>query len=234
MSSQKWRKSFFPIQNDNQLNQCPHFYEIEDMHTGDIICLSCGQLSPIYLQSDINLKNNHPQNENTKIKQSNNEIEEINSILDRIHVSTSYSEHIMKYYTENYDKKGNENLIMSIYVTLNRMGIKISLHELSLSTGVSKSHLFVAQKPNFNINICSETLSEKYCQLLRLDYKTITLIKEKLKHSKMTGHTPMTQIAGTIYHICNSIGKKISIKKIALITNISPISIQRYNKILKC
>jgi transcription initiation factor TFIIIB Brf1 subunit/transcription initiation factor TFIIB len=211
---------------------CTHRYEFEDASSGDIICPECGLLSPIFRSpQEKQFCGANYSVENTCHQKG---LSEISDILDRIHISTTYARHVAKYLEKTYDIKTLERIVFSIYKVLNDMGVKISLHEISMATGISKSDLFGAQVKNTPISVCISTLCEKYCKMLDLDYQITSLIKAKLNDSKKSGHTPMTKVAGTIYYICKREKKNQSIKKISQLTNISSISIQRYNKFLSC
>jgi transcription initiation factor TFIIIB Brf1 subunit/transcription initiation factor TFIIB len=71
---------------------------------------------------------------------------------------------------------------------------------------------------------------EKYATLLKLDFETITLIKERINNLPNSGHNPNSVIAATIYQICKLTKQPISMKKVSLVTQVSCVSIQRYNK----
>lgn len=222
-------------------DSCQHINEITDVSQGDIICLDCGMINPFFIENEMRTLKNVDRDfftttdiEKSKSKDSSlNLLEKIKDILAIIHVSTVYAEHIKKYLDENYRKKSLENIVMSIFIVLNRMDFQISMHELSLVTGIDKSKLFEAQKSNTNIFLDKATLAEKYCKMLNLNFDTITLIKERIRSSKITGHTPMTVIAGNIYKVVRDKKLKFSVKKISTVTNVSCISIQRYIKTLK-
>jgi response regulator of citrate/malate metabolism len=73
---------------------------------------------------------------------------------------------------------------------------------------------------------------EKYCVMLKLDFKDYSVIKETIQRSLKTGHNNLTIIGANIYLHCKE-RKKIPIKVIARTLNISCISIQRYLKAKK-
>jgi transcription initiation factor TFIIIB Brf1 subunit/transcription initiation factor TFIIB len=86
------------------------------------------------------------------------------------------------------------------------------------------------QEENKSIILEPTKVLEKYCNFLKLDFKTYSLIKNNLPKENLTGHNPLTIIAATIYVYCKKNNIKLSMKKIALTVNISCVSIQRYIK----
>ena len=118
-------------------------------------------------------------------------------------------------------------LLVSKYC-LNSLGVSVSLHDLSIATGVHMSKIYLTQKPNENVKLDMSSLAEKFCCALKIDFKTTALIKERLTKPTESGHTPATVIAGSIYKIAKERKLKLSIKKISEVTSVSSISIQRY------
>ena len=130
-----------------------------------------------------------------------------------------------------YSKKGVkslEKLLFSTYKVLNGMNVNISLHDLSLSTGVSLSKIYSEQRSNENVCIDLIPIAERYCSALNIDFQTTTLIKDILIQPHESGHTPSTIVAGTIFKVCKKNNINISAKQISEVSSVSCISIQRF------
>jgi len=87
------------------------------------------------------------------------------------------------------------------------------------------------QKPNESVLLKTSEMLERIGKNVGLSFKDITVIKELIDKKPLSGHTPLTIIAGTIYLYCKEKNQKVSIKQIAKATQISVISIQRYIKL---
>lgn len=157
-------------------------------------------------------------------------IEEIKDMLDRVHISTSYAQLVFSYYKKNYKGYNRKAMVFSIYFILNNHSFNISLKDLLNANGLTGESTFSTQKKNEIVLLDVVEMVEKYCIMLDLSYKEISLIKEKIRSLPKSGHTPLTTIAGNIYLYCKENNKKYSVKKIAQVTQVSTISIQRYIK----
>lgn len=208
---------------------CSHSNSVCDYHEGTEVCMSCGLvLAPLFISSfDQKILNSVYKSEKDKQK-----IQEIEDILDMMHISRFYSNFIYKYFTSNFMIWNSKTTVFCIFKVLNEMGYSISMRELAAVTNVEKKKLNSAQPNNQNVEVSFDNIAEKYCQILNLPFKTITVIKDKIIKSPMTGHNPNSVIASVIYKTLKKEKHKISLKKIANLTNVSCISIQRYNKVL--
>jgi len=157
-------------------------------------------------------------------------LDDVKDILDRIHIPKIYATHIVKYYLSRYKGNNSKAIVLSMYKVLNDFAFNISLRDLLNVMGLSRQGTFKTQKQNENVFLETAEMIEKYCKEIELTYKDMTVIKERIKCLPPSGHTPLTIIAGNIYLYCKSIKKKISLKRIAKITQISVISVQRYIK----
>ena len=157
-------------------------------------------------------------------------LEEIKDMLDRVHIPTTHAQLCLNYYKKKYKGYNKKAIIFSIYFDLNSLSFSISLKDLLNVNGLSGESTFSTQKKNENVLLDVVGMVEKYCIMLNLSYKEISLIKEKIKSLPKSGHTPLTTIAGNIYLYCKENNKKFSVKKIAQVTQVSTISIQRYIK----
>ena len=209
---------------------CSHFNYAYDYHEGTEVCMSCGLvLAPLFITKfDQHISKTDSNSEKEKQK-----IQEIEDILDMMHISRIYSNFIFKYFTKNFTVWNVKTTVFCIFKVLNDMGYSISMRELVAVTNVEKKKLSSAQPNNENVEVSFDNIAEKYCQLLKLPFKTITLIKDKIIKSPMTGHNPNSVIASVIYNTLKKEKQKISLKKISNLTNVSCISIQRYNKVIR-
>jgi transcription initiation factor TFIIIB Brf1 subunit/transcription initiation factor TFIIB len=204
-------------------NLCPHLNEIIDERAGAIVCTDCGLVI-----SDFIFKHNY-QIAEKKCKKE----EEIKEILERMHLPGVFTSTIIENYEKSLEKEKKSTLPFIVYETLNKMGFPISIKDISAVSGISDSNIYNMQKPNKSIILQPNSLLEKYCRILGMDYKTYSLIKKELPKAIQSGHNPLTVIGGTIYNYCKKNNlKKYSMKKIASAISISPVSIQRYIK--KC
>lgn len=210
---------------DLQYHLCNHSEKVIDEKEGQSVCTQCGVvLDIVFVEEFSRNKVGH-----TPL---NNSIEyEIYDILDKIHISRSFIQPIYQHYCSKYKKHSQNNILFSVYKVLNdNYQFNISLQDLCNITGAQKNNVCSVQKMNENIFLDISEMAEKYCSMLKLDFKNKSLIKEELKSIAISGHQPMTIIAGCLYMHCKAHKIKISIKKISEITSVSPISIQRYLK----
>lgn len=210
-------------------HSCQHDSVIEDHHEGTIVCISCGLvLSNLFL---------HQIERMTHCETQKDILTDIQNLLDRIHVPICYANQIESYYTRNFTTKSKNSIIFSIYKVLNDFQIPISLKEISNVSNVNIKKLNKAHLEDSFVQRDTNVILERYCSLLGLCYKTTTLIKNRLVTLPNSGHNPNSVLASLIYQVCRDLKKKISIKRISEVTNVSCISIQRYNsfsKKLKC
>ncbi|MCZ2207704.1 hypothetical protein [Cylindrospermopsis raciborskii] len=189
------------------------------------MCSQCGLVLDIIFLEETSKKK-------TDYTVINNNIQnQIYDILDKVHISKSFIQPIYNHYQFNYKKNSLNNVIFSVYKVLNDdYQFNISLQDLCNVTGAKKDSVYSVQKVNENIFLDICEMAEKYCSMLQLDFKNKSLIKEQLKSVAISGHQPMTIIAGCLYMHCKANKIKTSIKKISEVTLVSPISIQRYLK----
>ena len=201
---------------------CSHLNELIDLGESSHVCFDCGLVLDKHYEMGSDYK--------TPLKdfQHDEWAETTKDILDRLHISTKYWTFIIPDFYKNLRKKTLERLLISIYKILNSLGVSVSLHDLSIATGVHMSKIYLTQKPNENVKLDMSSLAEKFCCALKIDFKTTALIKERLTKPTESGHTPATVIAGSIYKIAKERKLKLSIKKISEVTSVSSISIQRY------
>ena len=211
-------------------SSCQHLETLDDFHEGSVVCTLCGLvISPLFsdfvpsipcYQEEINSTESFCLNE-------------IKNLLDRIHVSTCFATRILTHLRMNFTTNSRRNVVYSVFKVLNELNIPISLKEISHVSNLSKKTLHQVQSHNEVIDVDFSDVVEKYARLLNLSFETIALIKAKIKNSTGSGHNPNSVLASTIYQICKSTGQRISMKKIAQVTQVSCVSIQRYNKFIK-
>lgn len=200
---------------------CEHLREIIDLGESSHVCYDCG----LVLDKHYEKISETPL---TGLEKNDEWAELAKDILDRHHISTNFSSFIVKDFNSKGGKKTLEKLLFSLYKVLNKMGVNISLHDLSHSTGCNMSKIYLEQQPNETVILDTSSMAEKFCSALNIDFQTTALIKELLSHPTESGHAPSTVIAGTIYKIAKEKKLKLSIKKISEATNVSGISIQRF------
>ncbi len=208
---------------------CQHLSQIEDFHEGCVICSLCGLvLSPLFMDqiTQISSLNSHYS------PAENLNLAEIKNLLDRVHISTSFATQIDSYFQTNFITKSKQALVYSMFKILNELGISISMKEISQAFNISKKMLHRAQSVNDIIKIDFLDIVEKYGRLLNLNFETITLIKEEMRNKPTSGHNPNSVLASTIYQVCKKTKQHVSIKKVSEVTQVSCVSIQRYNKFL--
>jgi transcription initiation factor TFIIIB Brf1 subunit/transcription initiation factor TFIIB len=209
----------------NEFSACEHLNLTDDYHEGTVVCLSCGLvISPLFINQLSSVKQLQFQEDIST---------EISNLLDRIHIPICYSNQILSYFNKNFTTKSKHALIFSSYKVLNDLDIPISIKEISNVSSVSKKNINKVQQNNSFVHFNSNTTVEKYSKILNLCYKTTTLIKKRVASVPVSGHNPNSVIASVIYQVCKEQKIKASIKKIAEVTSVSCISIQRYNNYSK-
>lgn len=205
---------------------CARASEILDMREGHYICTECGLVLDSYFQDSDQFNIFE-----TKCETPNKWVEQVNDILDRLNIPICYTKHILNHFETKYHRKCEKNLFDAIYTVLNNFNISITLNELANVTAYPKRKINgtnVLEITNISVDKCA--LVDKYCALLNLDYKTATVIKDRLHKIRKAGHSPTTIVAGVIYSVCKDLNHKITIKKISSYTSVSAISIQRFIK----
>lgn len=213
---------------DFRYHLCSHSKTIRDEKEGQYICAQCGLVLDVIFLEDFSPNKARFTNHTVP----NNPIQnEIYDILDKIHISKSFVSPIYNYYRSQYKTYTLDNILFSVYKVLNDdYQFNISLQDLCSITGAKKENVYSAQKVNENIFLDISEMAEKYCSILNLNFKNTSLIKEQLKSEPISGHQPMTIIAGCLYMYCKTKKIKTSLRKISEATLVSPISIQRYLK----
>lgn len=196
-------------------NSCQHINQIIDEHEGTYICTDCAQVvSNFFCEEKFQrLDNILPPQQN-----------EATEILSRLNLPDGFIDFIEE--KNDKDKTNITTNATKIYLTTNINNSVVTLKEISAITGINSKKI---AKKETNI-IDKYLLLEKYCALLDLNYKTYTVIKEKLKTYQLSGHNPLTVVASAIYIHSKENKLKLSMKKISDCFGISSISIQRYLK----
>ncbi len=203
---------------------CQHLNEIIDEREGSIVCTDCG----LVLSNLLTSYENH-------LKEVNKPTDDyILEILSRLEMSYFFS-HDIKKNLEKIDRrhrKKEKAMAYIIYKTLTDLKCGISIKDISAVTGFTDCQIYDFQTNNESIILDPSCLLEKYCTLLDLPKKSISVIKEKLKVLN-TGHNPNTVLATAIYKYSRDNNIGVPLQKIAKTLNISCISIQRYLKLTK-
>jgi transcription initiation factor TFIIIB Brf1 subunit/transcription initiation factor TFIIB len=155
----------------SEYSSCKHLNNIDDYHEGQVVCLSCGVVVAALFINQVN-----------NIQQFNFQEDissEIQNLLDRIHIPICYANQIISYFNKNFTTKSKQALIFSSYKVLNDLGIPISMKEISNVSSVTKKSITKVQQANNFVNFDSNTIVEKYSNILGLCYTTTTLIKKR-------------------------------------------------------
>lgn len=198
-------------------NPCKHINQIVDVHEGSYICTDCARVISDYFYEE------SYQRQDKNLIPSQNETSEI---LSRLNLPDSFKDYIEENQKPICNKTNSIVNATNIYLTTNTNNSVVTLKEISAITGINGKKI---AKNKINI-IDKHLLLEKYCTLLNLNYKTYTVIKEKLKTYQLSGHNPLTVVASAIYRHSKENKLKLSMKKISDTFGISSISIQRYLK----
>jgi transcription initiation factor TFIIIB Brf1 subunit/transcription initiation factor TFIIB len=196
---------------------CLHPYPLIDEHEGTTVCCECGLvLEEVFY-------------EYSKIKQD----PEVTTkkTFDNPHLHNDAMEILSRLNMPDYfvnDLKNEEKKVGNLYDVINRNSV-ITTKEFCAVSGIQNKKL-VKLNQNKIIETNIELLLEKYCKLLDLTYKDYTLIKALLDKKPPSGHPPLTIIGYYIFVYCKTHKKKIFMKNICSVLNISAISIQRYRK----
>lgn len=197
------------------MDNCNHSNEVIDSHEGYIVCTDCGLVKDKYYADEKTFFNPPEENRHSDVV----------DILDKFNISEYYSKNVTLKIPQK-SRKSLQNLASEIYKTVNEDNSC-----LPLKTLMNVSRLKTRQIKSNDIHILDiENILEKYTNHLGLDFKTYTLIKEKLSLYPNTGFQPLSLIGGVIYLHCYETKKKISMRKIASVLGISAISIQRFVK----
>lgn len=197
------------------MDVCHHSEEIIDEHEGTIVCTSCGLVKEnFYYQDKI---------EPNRVKQNNFLV--VDNFLDKFNFSEYFADDINKKVTKS-SNKNMKKIASEIYRTVNEENSCLPLKTIMNVSGLKTKQITSNAIHIFNV----EEILEKYTKLLGLDFKTYTVIKEKIITSKNNGFQPLSIVGGFIYLHCQETKKKISMKRIAATLGISSISIQRFVK----
>lgn len=207
---------------------CLHENDVTDQHEGTLICTDCGIVKDVVFYNEPTM--------NTNFKKSNC-FDEVENILDQLHISKQYSDVInssiykkktkIQLPTRNVQKTSSiKKIVTAIYNKVNEKSSNLLLKDI-----INFSHLEPSQIKSKDILIINlEEILERYTKKFNLDFKSTLLIKKKISQFNNTGYQPLTIIGGVIYLYHTEMRKKISMKKIATVLGISSISIQRFIK----
>lgn len=196
---------------------CEHKNQVLDEHEGTYVCTNCAKvIDNFYIQSFQTYDNE------VIFKEKNTSNLISSEFASRLNIPVL-----------NIDDKKNElKSASNIYLEANKADYSVTLKEISAISGYSVKQIGKETKNTVNLlNI--DSLLEKYCKLLDLNYKTYSVIKETINTANISGHNPLTIVASHIYKFLKDNKKKISMKKICEVIGISSISIQRYLKTLQ-
>lgn len=207
-------------------SDCPHKNRIIDIQQGDEICTDCGLITDrCYINQDQNTCDSYRSCKSRFF---------ILEMLERLCVPNKFSEdihsHFKKEKTLTKSKlsraKKDQMICFSAFKILNNYGIPISLKDINCVSGINTADIFNHQ--NSVVNPTHQELFDKVCSLLNIEYKLSSVIKRSLPPVILSGHNPSTIVGAVIYKYTREKKLKYSVKQIANVLNISPVSIQRY------
>lgn len=215
------------------IGKCSHETELLDDREGHYVCLLCGLvLEEFFYDPNLTFQNSSPFGSQKLIDKSDHWLGDVYDILDKINLPRRFSSDIIHHFNTCHLTKNRKNLLMSIYYVLNdKLGVSLTLAEITNVMGCAKNEIRNQHRPEtLNVSLDKDALTEKYCSMLGLDFKTASLIKEEILTIKKAGHSPTTIVAGTIYLVCKRLKLKRTIKNVSDVTSVSAISIQRFVK----
>lgn len=188
---------------------CFHHNKVIDEHEGTIVCPDCAHVLDIYLFHDAK----------TCETPINNQVEkDALEILQRLNLPED-----ILYHSKDI------NTIANLYNTINLQSV-VTVKEFCAASGLTEKNIVKANKDK----VCKTSMNslvEKYCRNLDLNFQDCTLIKENIANRPYSGHPPLTILSYELYRYIKEVKKnKITIKKICKELGISPISVQRYKK----
>ncbi len=212
-----------------RMNTCLHENDITDYREGTIVCTDCGVVKDLLFENVIGSNDYH-----SKV----NSLGDVENILDQLHIPKHLSYLINS--NMNLRKKSipiDKSCVVNKMINVKKLASEIynTVNEsesiLLLKDIANFSHLEPSQIKSKNIQIVdlSEIL-ERYTTKFDMDFRSCSIIREKITQFNNTGYQPLTIIGGVIYLYHINIRKKISMKKIATTLGISSISIQRFIK----
>jgi transcription initiation factor TFIIIB Brf1 subunit/transcription initiation factor TFIIB len=206
-------------------NLCSHIDTVIDEREGSTVCVECG----LVLEDKFFVSNFQESNYEEKDCSIVNEVKEI---LSKLELPDVHIHNIVENFKKEKNVKKNKKELLPyvVYKTLKQNNTPISIKDISSISGFSDINIYDMQEQNKSIILQPKDLLEKYCRYLNLDFKTYSVIKERLPEQNISGHNPLTIIAATIYAYCKEKNIKLSMKKISSTVKISCVSIQRYLK----
>jgi len=206
------------------MDTCKHEDTIIDEHNGDVICITCGVVTDRFFITS--------SSEITKFETKSNfpsEMLIVKDILDHLNLPTEKHFQNIKQKFKTRKISNMRKIVSEIYQEVNKNDSSITLKELQNLTGVKTKQVKTENVSQVNI----DKLLEKYTNYFKINYKNFTLIKENMDQYMNTGYQPLTIIGGLIYNHFKNANKKVSMNKIAQSLGINPVSIQRFQRIIK-
>ena len=205
--------------------ECKHINLINDFHNGCLVCMDCGYVKSDQIYYEEFISKNDKEIEFHSYDKTKNDI---NEIIFRLNLPDKYTDLIVEESKKTNIKLTKKNINNFLYDKLNTDDLAISIKDIQ---NVTEKRKIKANKNESQIVIFKiENCLEKYCTMLNLNYKDYTVIKENILKVPVSGHNPLTVIGTFIYKYSKENRKKLSMKKISTVLQISPISIQRYLK----
>jgi transcription initiation factor TFIIIB Brf1 subunit/transcription initiation factor TFIIB len=209
------------------MSNCQHENDIIDPHEGTIICTNCGLVKDLYFQEN---------NNSFEPPITDDLLGQVENILEQLHIPQQFSNiiknnldplYLSKKFLKPKRKTYNIKKVASaIYQTVNQENSTILLKDILNLSKLTPSQIKTQDIAIVNI----EDIIEKYTKRFNLSFNNNTVIKEEILKYNNTGFQPLTIIGGIIYQYLLTLNLKKSMKEVATILGISPISIQRFLK----
>ena len=221
---------------------CLHINYILDFHEGTEICTDCGLvLNPLFIQpSEKTIPTQSVEVIPTQLIPT--QIVSIEESLERLNVPTSFSKLCKTFlckYTKLGLKKNAHLLSVVVYKVLVQEKIPRTMREIAYVFNTTTCKMWkllttIQEKEGAKKteNLKAVDILFKYCQMLNIafdNYKKIANDVEKYS-TIFPQLNPCSIIGGVIYNFQKSNKKKISLKKVSEIVNVSSMSIQRFLK----
>ena len=198
-------------------DKCLHYKTVDDVHTGDIICIDCAHVVDHHYNSACSEMSRFEMSRFDEIKSNLDEkefffIEFIKDVCENMKLPTVIIDNSINYYLKLIKKMPKRKFpkthlaAYSIYMTLNLFNCSRIPEEIEYYTGVSKK-LFFKIETFFPSNIFYNTtydLLNIYCFSLKLQYSHVKYLSNCVQLiSEFENIQPQSLIAFCIYRYCH-------------------------------
>jgi transcription initiation factor TFIIIB Brf1 subunit/transcription initiation factor TFIIB len=218
-------------------SECMHLEVLEDFAYGVEVCTSCG----LVLSNQIYLPEIPINNNDVNYSNKSNLMNSVNDICDNLNMPMSIQWMVCDFFKRHFEemqliKKVNRDdfLSFSIYYVLKIEGFPRTMKNISEWTGTSQKKIWRIEKllfPGKLRQLESSNILDPICANLELTYNDIQNIKNIICGMAKSNFNPNVVAASEVYKYCKSIKiPNTTMKSIAVLFDINPISIFRYCK----